>query len=202
MAALADFHNRVCPVIPSCPIPTVDQAILDACIEFCEQGSALYKELAATVTVIGDPEVQLTLPTETKLVRIAALKVDQREIEAREYFEIETDVQGLPRVFSASQDALVQMYPVPDKVYPVKAMAILKPSRAATAVDDLLLESWADSIAAGALYRLLMLPAAAWVNPVAAKVYFDTFRVSINRSEIEFRRGRTNREMRVQSVWV
>jgi hypothetical protein len=202
MAALADFHSRILPMVPTCPLPTLDQAILDACIEFCEQGSAIHKELTATVTVIGDPEVQFALPTGTKLVRITALKVDQREIEAREYFEIETAVEGMPRVFSASQDALVQMYPVPDKVYPVTAMALLKPSRAATAVDDLLLESWAEYIASGALYRLFMMPAAAWANPPAAKMYFDTFRVGINRSETEFRRGRTTREMRVQSVWI
>ena len=202
MAALAAFHSRIFPLVPNCPIPTAEMALVDACIEFCEQGSAVHRELTAVATEVGESRVELVLPAESLLVRITALKIDGRETVARPYFEMDEDVSGLPRMFSNTPQGDVMLYPVPDAVYPVKATALLKPSREATTVDDILFESWGDVVASGALARILAMPGVAWSNPSIARIHYETFRQGINRSEVEFRRQRTTLEMRVQSVHI
>jgi hypothetical protein len=202
MAALAAFYSRIQPLIPNCPAPLLDQALVDSCVEFCEQGSAVHRELEVVQTTIGESRVELDLPAQSLLVRITALKINGRETVAKPYFEMDEDVQGLPRMFSNTPEGDLMLYPVPDAVYPVKAMALLKPVRNATAVDDILFQDWAEFIVSGAMYRLLMMPGVAWSNPTAGKMYFDNFRMGINRAEIEFTRQRNTNEMRVQYVHI
>jgi hypothetical protein len=130
------------------------------------------------------------------------MKVNGKQVAAQPYFEVDGEQLGVSRVFSNTPDGTVMLYPFPDGVYPVRTMVVLKPTRSATAVDDILFESWGDVVASGALARILAMPGTAWANPSIARIHYETFRQGINRSEVEFRRQRTTLEMRVQSVHI
>lgn len=200
MAALSAFHSRIFPLVPSCPVPTVEQALVDSCIEFCEQGSAVHRELDPVTLVAGSQELEIDLPPQSGLIRVTSVVVNDRELQPSD--RIFADVQGMPRTYSYQDDGVLALYPTPDQTYEARVFALLKPARGATAVDDILFEDWAEFIVSGAMYRLLSMPMATWANPAAAQAYFNNFRMGINRSELEFRRRRTTKEMRVQFVRV
>lgn len=203
MAALTAFHSRILPMVPGCPEPTVNQAIIDSCIDFCERSHIITRKLDPVFTASSRSEVEFDLPDQSRLVRLTVVKVDGKDIDPSLEAEIDPNgssmVSGKPRVYGTTDEGTIRLHPVPDQRYKVQAYAALKPSRAATSVDDELFEEWGEFIAAGALYRLLVM-GSTWGNPAQAKVYFDTFVVGSNRALIESRRRRTATEAQVQFV--
>jgi len=201
MALLADFHSRIAPLIPMCPIPMMDQAIIDACIELCEKGSVLHVKLPAMQTAVGVEDVAVAAPANTAVSQITAVDVDGSRITPDLSVNFFPAMSGRPRYFAATRDALT-MYPMPDAVYSVQAHAIVKPTRTAQSVDQALMDDWGDVVASGALYRLQSMPTAEWASPAGAKMNYEIFMAGINRAMIEFRRGKAQTELRVNHVWI
>lgn len=200
MADLSVFHSRIAPIVLGCPTPTINQAIIDACIDFCTEGSALMAELDAVTTSAGNPDIELDLPSATRVARVVSLTIDGRKLAATTRHPASKDDASQPTSYSVSEDGTVRLYPTPDKAYTVESIVLLKPSRSATAVDDSLFERHAEAIASGALLRLLSMNGVSWANPAAAAMYAGSFRAGVARAEMEFRRQNATPELAVQFV--
>lgn len=208
MTPLQSFHSLVLPSAIGCPVPTLNQAILSACIDFCERSLIYREKLDSAYTSINVADVELDLPSNTRVVKVMQVSLDGSPIDPAG----EDDFLGInpntnrppskPSTFVYMPNGTLSFYPIPDAAYSVQAYVALKPSRSATSIDDRLFEDWAECIASGALYRLLTIPSSDWANAVLAKVHYDAFTAGVNKALVESRREKTRAQERIQPVWI
>jgi hypothetical protein len=203
MAKLDAFHSRILPHIPSAPLPTVDQAIVDACVEFCEQSLVVRSRLDPTFTAPKSEEVEIDLDSGMRLAHAISVVMDGYTLTPSTVDGIFNSPQmdGRPTHFATTPEGTLLLYPTPNASYPIRIHAAVTPKRSATAVPDKLAEEWPDVIAAGALFRLFSMPSE-WVNPALAKNHFDLFRVGLNRAMLQATRERSGAESRVRPVHI
>lgn len=70
-------------------------------------------------------------------------------------------------------------------------------ARSATRVADEILDGWAETIAAGALKRLLIMPGTSWLSPELAVYYGNQFAIGIDEARIIKIKGASSESMRV-----
>jgi len=213
MALLSSFTPRIAYRVDGCPDITIEQAVLDSCIDFCERTHIIRQTLDPVTTVVGVKEVELDLPPGTRLANIIKVWVDDREIEATSEEEVGTPLahvdsvpgvestNSVPAWYIESTPGSIRLFPGPDKAYTVTVRAALKPSRAATSVDDILFENWMNAIVEGALARLYLMPEV-WANPGLAAASAKAFLAFASSASAESRQGRGRGEMRIRPVWI
>jgi len=84
-------------------------------------------------------------------------------------------MEGKPTHYWMVNDTSVRLFPIPDTEYGVSISVALKPSRAATGVDDWVYESWADAIVSGAVHRLAQIPEKDWTDQKLAAEHRGRF---------------------------
>lgn len=188
MAALSDFHRFVLPFINGAPLPAIEDAILDAAIEYCRRTRLLRVLLDPISLVPGEAELELDPPdgdsqitdvtgawlpgrqldpaTRPELDALfprgwAGLTVDTVDDVARYYCRAPGTIQLVPGVSVRMQRALV-------------LEVAYAPTRTATTVPDLLLDRYAEKLQAGALARLHQ-HAAPYADPSRAVTYVQLF---------------------------
>lgn len=203
MATLDSFHSLVLPSVIGCPTVTANQAIVNACIEFCEK-TLIVREVADTFQTIANvSEYDIYVSNGSKLVMIMSASVDGMDMVplGNDDFPSLGTAVSKPQTYRYREDGALSLYPTPDAAYTIGMVAAVKPSRAATAVDDKLFEDWGEHIASGALQRLLMLPST-WANPALAVSHGAYFATGINRARLEHRREKTRAETSIRPVWI
>ena len=203
MTTLEAFHSLVLPSVIGCPTITASQAILNACIEFCEKSLIVREVVDPFTTVANVSAYDIELSSGAKLAMIMSASVDSKDITALgsdDFPNLGTAVSK-PQSCRYGEDGMLQLYPVPDAAYTIGLVVAIKPSRSATAVNDKLFEDWGEHIASGALQRLMLLPSA-WANPALAASHGAYFSAGINQARLAHRREKTRAETRVQPVWI
>lgn len=212
MVELSAFVSRVAPNVMAAPTPVVEQAILDACIEFCEKSSILRQTLDQITVGAQSYEIDLDAPLMTKIVQVKRVWWGTTELDPvsedtsnvyafTQSITGQSIVLGTPRQFTEVSSSIISLYPRPDVSGYLTVRAALKPSRTATKVDDVLLEDWAEAIATGALSRLYKMRAD-WADPLAAKIKDAEFRNHIGNAILESTRGRNRAEDVVTPVHI
>ena len=212
MAGIEAFRSRVATNVLNCPDMVIDQAVLDASIEFCERSNIIRATLAQINLVANDFLITLAAPASCRLVQVQSAWVDGTEIaplpaDNAGVFEYVTAVTGqsaktgAPRFFSEASPGVIALHPRPDKAYVLTVRASTKPSRAAIVVDDALLEDWANAVSCGAL-SILYSMRAEWADQALAKSERKRFDSFIGDALIEASRGRNRAEAAVRPVWI
>ena len=81
--------------------------------------------------------------------------------------------------------------PATTKVESVILRAVLKPTAAATELDDEVVNNYKDAIVNGALFRLLRTPAKGWTDYNAAQMYGALYAEGVEEAENEARAANT-----------
>jgi hypothetical protein len=80
MTAVSAFIPRIAYRVDGCPEPTIQEAVLDSCIEFCERSQILRQTLDGVTAVANVSEIELDLASGTKAVQVMKVWVDGSEI--------------------------------------------------------------------------------------------------------------------------
>jgi hypothetical protein len=211
MAALSAFTPRIAALVDGCPDPTIEQAVLDACIEFCERTHILKQTLDAVTLLAGVRDVDIDLPAGYKVVRTLKVWIDGSEVGAATEGQIESPLMvvdsisnvdpytGTPFCYSEVLPGTIRLFPATIETCTLNARVALKPARGSKTVDDLLFENWAEAISDGALLRLFAMPERFGDGKRA--VYHDTrFRQALGQAKQEAVAGRTSPRLRVRPV--
>lgn len=164
MASFRDFDRYILPFMSAVPLPSVDDALRDAAIEFCERAKVLTATLEDQIAV--GPEVEIEPDDNTLLI------AEPREVWGPGGLLTPKTIPQLDSLFphgwqavSVDNPARLAFWHAPAKnllrlvPYPVGSVALrvkvaLKPKRDAEALPDGLLAEHAEIIAAGAMGRL------------------------------------------------
>lgn len=215
MRDVSSFLPFVLPYVPGCSDPMAEQAVLSACIEFCGR-SLLVQNISEEDAVADQPDYDVEEPSNMALVKVLSvyhldtqLKPRSREMVVRASAQRVTAITGVTVVsgtptewFSRDPaEPVISVYPPPDTAGAgaITIVAAHQPTRAATRVADTLYDDYAEDIAAGAIARLLLMPAQPFTAPTLSKPYRDQFTAAVNAAATLARVGLASTASRASS---
>jgi hypothetical protein len=175
-----DFYKYVAPDVRLVPIPTVEDAVEDVIIDFCQKTSIYRQWLEDTISVVeDDTEVELTLPDNTAVVNVMAVQelddngdpIEDQFIDPDTYHFSNQD--GTPKILFMQPS---------DEEYDARVRVSLRPVVAFTVVPDWIWEDWRDVIVSGVKYRLLSMRAQAWYSPVEAEYHYRLYMAGVRKA--------------------
>ena len=214
MKSVSAFRTRIAPRVPGCSDALIDQAVLDACIDFCERSLVVKRMLDSFVTKPLQAIYDLYGANQQGVAQIMRVWVDSTEITPLDEDAISTpfgfvsSVPGqsnpgsTPRFFNETEPNSISLYPTPDKVYTLNMRVALKPMRSATQVEDQLFEDWVEVVMDGAFARLFAMPAQEFTSPALTKYHAVQYEVGVNAAMLQARRGNTRAQSRVTPVHI
>lgn len=183
MVSVDSFLRFVLPAAPTAAQISAERYIVDSAIEVCVKTGIWRETLAVVENVAGQPDVTLSLPQDSQLIQITDLYFDGRHIEPVGPDSVQNEgdswfekTSSLPRGYFSTRPGVITLFPVPDVVADVRVSAKLAPSRDAQELPDVLLNQYAETVAKGAIYRLLMEPNQAYSDPRKASFVQEEFR--------------------------
>jgi hypothetical protein len=165
MAAWADFYPLVLPSVLGCPIPAVNTALRSTVRDFCERTREWRHTNAFTAPGVVNL-FNLTLPANTELVRILSATVGDKEFSAFGRGTLPADwATCTPRdgLYHVGPESY-RLLPVPNAGTSVSVELALMPSMEGIEVGDEVFQRYAESIADGAMARLMELPRQPWTD--------------------------------------
>jgi hypothetical protein len=204
------FHPEVLTFFPNVPEIVVNNAIRNACIEFCDKTSWLVytPEPIDLLNNVAEYDLTADLPSrDVTVARIEAAWVyelplqPKTEADLRRIYTIDwRDQVGRPAYYTLNEPTTMVIVPRPtvDTSRGLELTLVLRPTRSSTTVDSSLFERWVEVIAAGARSRLHETPGHAYENIDAAMRLKMQFRAGIATALAERQRGLTRTTMRVR----
>lgn len=194
MSTYAEFLPEVLPFVPDVPEVVAENAVRNACIEFCERTNYLQATLAPFTTVADQAEYTVPVPANTKLVQIMTAYWGERLLIAKTQEELAhvfrrvnwMTMTGAPFYITKIEQTKVRLVPLPDAagIDDVTLRVSLAPSRTSTTVDDQIYNEWLETIANGARYRLYSIPKQPFTDQLAANQALKLFRMGVTRARM------------------
>lgn len=194
MAAYEDFFPYVLPEVAGAAEMVVEQAVRNAVIEFCEKSLVLTRDHDPITVKAGIVDYDLEPPTGYIVVKVMKAWLENQPLdplapdfvrEAAVYNRLFTSYQSAastPRAYLQKDERTISIWQVPEKDYKngLTLRVALKPTRASTDVEDVIFEDYAETIASGALSRLMMSPGKPYTNAELAGAHRLMFQQGIN----------------------
>lgn len=204
MKPLSDFFPRMLPYLPACSKPLAAQAVLDSAIAFCEQTDFVREDLDPLATMAGLSAYELDAPTHQQVARVLRVRVAGRDLKPLPADNVRSMAprKGEPAYYHATRNTStleLQLYPTPDKAYPLVATVSLRPTRTAPELEDDLFGLWIEPIVAGAIARAMLVPGQAFTDQASAQGFMAQAQVGINRARREGAFGRLRGSLSVQA---
>lgn len=214
MQSLDMFLPRILPSVPSCPDLLARQALVDAANEFCDETLLVQYTCDPIDSIQGTGAYELDVPAQqvvaavlkvwyrgTSLSPAAASEIDLIEAYANGATGA-TPQQGTPRAFYELTPGVIGVYPVPDVTATavISARVATKPTRSATALEDVLYNDWVEAVSAGALSRITAIPSQGFSSDLMSQAYALKFNQGISRATNLRMRGRLVGSMSVSPV--
>lgn len=201
----SDLVSDVMPEVMGCPEPTIERAIRDSVIDFCERGMAYRVENDPVALPANVSEVDLEIPTRTRLVRVLKVRHGSKPLDPRTRDDLDadgdwTDIKGAPTHYTFVSETAIRVVPYPnqsttDKLHIRFAVA---PTRASVAFPDEIGEKYYEIICAGAKARLMRMPSQAWSNTNMAAAYTQIFEKGVNKAKLEANNDKIRAERQVR----
>lgn len=164
MADLSGIAKLVRLAVKGCPDLLIDDAIIDAAIEFCRETRAVTEALTVT-TVIGQSSYALATSANTRANRAQRVERGTVPLEksSKPAFDANPALRaaGTASHYYLDDDTLV-LGPVPDKIEALTVSVVIEPVIGSTTVPDVLHNDWRRVIASGAKAVLLTIPKTEW----------------------------------------
>lgn len=198
--SLDNFLPDVLPWVRDCPEVMARIAILNACIEFCNQSHWWVDSQQVQSLIAGQNTYSLDAPTDAEIVTPADVRAGGRLLEGKSPDELDLmfgndwrTQLGAPRYYTRMQPAEIILVPGPadTQASGLKMTLVLAPAKDAQFVDEELWRNWSEDIGYGARARLHELPNQPFSDAAAAGMYWSRFRAGINTARAERYRGMT-----------
>lgn len=211
-ATYEDFFPNILPEVPGVAEMVAENAVRNAVIEFCEKSLILQRDHDPVSIKAGVVDYDLEPPKGYIVVKVMKAWLENSELgplapdfvrEATVYnrlFSSYQEAPGTPRAYLQKDERSVTVWQVPEKDYPngLTMRVALKPARASTTVESVILEDYAETIASGALYRLMMSAGKPYTNAELAAVHKNLFQQGINVARQRATHGHVRSNMSVK----
>lgn len=198
------FLPEISHLIQGCPEPTAINAVRNATIEFCS--SNWWQETQDSVDV-DDTDFPLTIEgtTGATVVSLLGVNLDGRDLVPTTMDELDKrahdwreNTSSLPTNYYQPNPEEVCLYPRLDTTLPMILRVSYAPLRSATSVVEYLYQIHLETIAAGALARLMAIPMQPWSNPKLAMYYSNQFNRGKNSAAMDANKSFSRAPLTVQ----
>jgi len=209
---LTEFEKLVAIDVLGCPSELLTYQTRQAVIEFCSKSHALNIDLNFTISS-GDIQSSIndyvdfdfsSYLSSERPVTVLRLNIDGSDWNVFRK-NIAVDVTYLDDIkaektkyFDFIDDTTLRVFDIDSNNTEFYFQIALKPTQAATSVNDDLHEDWVEPIVAGAKYRLLSMPNKPWMDLKAANHNFTLFRRGISEAKVKVNKGFSNRPSMVK----
>jgi hypothetical protein len=189
MKKLEAFLPYVLPSVAGCSQPLAEQAIRDSAIQFCEETHYLQLVSDPIDLVAGASEYDIDVPASHSVARLL-----------NTWFGPEQRPTGRPQRAEFIGPSTLRIWPVPQADLPaaMQTCIALKPARTATSLDDSMFNDWVEGIAAGAIYRICMMPGQAFSSDQDAIKAMGVYNLWRGKARFEMTKKRTMTDLTVQ----
>lgn len=210
------FYPYILPEVIGCPDPVVDQAISRTAIDFCEKSLILQRDHDPITVIANVQDYDFEPPTGYLVQKIMKAWYKQNELvpftpdQISDAFAYRRKIDGVTpnkteplRIFQKDERTFsLHPWPVETVVEAVTMRVALKPTRAATTVDDAIYEDWLEAIVAGALAKLQMSPGKPYSVPNAAVLNQQIYMQKLNEARQKAIRGhvRGNQQIKLRRI--
>ena len=203
MKPVSDFFSRTIPMAPGCPDPLAEQALVDSAIYFCDHSNAIRYTADTFDTVVGQSLYDIDIPTSQDFCRVLYLTAEGYELmpvaNTAQPLKDADDARPVGYYITQNESELqLNLFPTPDKVYPISLQVALKPSRNARYVENDLFDYWSDAVVFGALSRLKAIPDQPFTDYLAADYYARKAKFLCNQARNEGNIGRVIGSLQVK----
>ena len=208
MAKLADFYRYITMDIPGCPLPVIDQAIVDTAIDFCSRSGAwrVWSEKLATVS--GKDSYEIDIPASAIVRQVECVALGQKQLGAISDL-LETgdypnwqDADGVStRAIYDEENDVVRLIPTPTiGNETMRFLVSYVPSHNATTVPDLLLKRYARGFGAG-VKAALQTQKQSWADGNAAAINGNIYEDAIRAAQARTTRQGMRMPLRSKAVY-
>lgn len=198
MAAFSAFRPYVTPEVPGCPQVMVDDAIRGGCRSFAFDTWAVRYDVPAFNTVNGTQSYVLTPPAQHEIFAVSSAVKDgvYPALSPAPDRAVVRYVQtpGSPTHFWYSLTSL-WLHPTPNVAVNLEVEAVIRPTQAATTVDDQFLE-YRDAVAAWSKYKLMLAAGKSWYNPEGARENYALYMKHVGDQRVRSNTGRVAAPLR------
>ena len=212
MSAYEDFFPYVVPEVAGCPEPMVVHAIRSTCIEFCEKSLVLTRDHDPITIIENKVDYDLEPPAGYLAIKVMKAWVNNQPItplvpdfvrEAAVYNRLFAEYQqqpNTPQHYLQKEERSISLWPMPDRKIAngLTLRVALKPTRASTTIEDVIFEDYAETIAAGALSRLMTNANRPWQNMEMAAINAVKFNSGLNVARTRALHGHTRSNLSVR----
>lgn len=209
MAKVSDFQRYVLPFMGAVPLPAVDDAVIDACVEFCTRTRVLRSILTPIALVPGPGEYEIDAPDgDNVIVSVTAAWLPEGKINSKTRPELDADYPGGWADLETGETRGVAGFycraPGFIRLIPKLSVKVARaltlevayaPLRTATDVDDVLFDTYAETIAIGAMGRLHQ-HKADYADPTRVATYLQSFGQAITECADDSARGFAHQPLR------
>jgi len=184
MKLWADFHPLVLTSAIGCPLPVVNQKLIESAREFCIRTNAWQEE--DVITADGSTQqFDFATPTRAEMLQVVRASVAGRPLNVygRNLLPPDWATNG------ARSDSLYHftrydylLFPKPSAGELIEVVIAVRPGLDGAGVGDEVFESHAEHIAAGARYRLLRMPRTEWQDLVEAEIALGEFERGVHEA--------------------
>ncbi len=205
MRPVSDFLPRLLPHLPGCSDALASQALVDSAIDFCTNAMVLRERLPASQTTPGVSQYDSNPSPFHRVSRITKVWVAEREIMSipAQSVGVDSATPQTPQFFYITReggDILVNLTPVPDRVYPLQVEAVMRPARGTDSLDDGLFDIWMEPVVEGAKARLMAIPDQPFTNPSAAAMAARTAFTLTQKARADGSYGRVLGGIRISPI--
>lgn len=172
----SDLVNRLAPSVPGCPQPVIVNYVRDAAIEVCARTSAWRYEHATVTLVAGTNSYAYVPESGAEVHTVLSASINGVDLPSRTLEDIHSMYPKYPSSVVAERSMPQYMLhidpltfyvvPVPDgdTTYTIEMFVAQKPTRAATGMNEAVMDDLETVIMHGALQHLLVLPERTWTD--------------------------------------
>jgi len=207
---LAGMLADVRPEVVGCSNMMMNKAILDAAVLFCESAHIWEVALPAVTLSANTSEYPVVQPANQRVIRITQAissttgrmlkKVALQKMDA-ESGTWRNNTGANPIAWMMIAPRLMRFYPTPNATgEQITLRAIVKPSPAATVIDDSIYDDYHNGIAAKAKALLFAMPEQKWTNPNLVAYHESIFADAVSTARLAIANNHSNTNNRVQPV--
>lgn len=193
---LSVFRKEIMPHVPEAPEIVIDNAVLNACIEFCDDTHWVVHEQDPIDLVADQAAYDFVLPDDNEIARVISVHNGSNRLQP--YSELGLSeisswrtLTGEPLGYYQDDIHELKLVPIPTEATTetLKVVLALRPTRTATVVNSDLYDLWAEAIAHGARARLHELPRQPFSDLVLAAKCRSEFDRAKGRAKVQRNRG-------------
>lgn len=197
MREIADLMHLILPHAQACPEPTAVQHLRWAAMKFCE-ATRIWRS-CTTFDVQGGCDEILCTPQHAQIFEIEQAWYNSIELEPKAAGDFDRQYDdSQPRWISQVNSNTVRLVPGAQETGALRLNLFLKPSRDAEDFPDFF-DEFEQTLADGALSRILVLPNQPFTDPGMAGAFGASFQMELDRNFNRNLRGQQRAPMRTRA---